>query len=130
MSVVSPIEKRVSKRLEAFGMSLQVTLNGHRVKTPLSVLDYNRNGIAFISSVHLGYSQKVRLSLQLKNNRVGPIEVSIHNCRKLKSGEFRYGIQFRTNSTNQLDRKKMVLGLALLEDALRQVQDTSRTILS
>jgi len=119
MSAVSPIEKRASARLLATGLTLQVSLNGHRMKTPLSVLNYNRNGIAFISSEYLDCSQKVRLSIELENNHVGPIEAAVHNCRKIKSGEFRCGVQFRTDAPNQLDRHKIMLGLILLEDALR-----------
>jgi hypothetical protein len=119
MSAVSPIEKRAYERLPASCFSLRISLNGHRVKTFFKVLDFNINGIAFTSQTCLNSNHKVRLLIEYDNMQVGPVEGALHNCRKLKSGEFRCGMQFRTDSPDQLDRQKIILGLKLLEDALR-----------
>jgi len=130
MSAAPLIDQRLSERLLASEMTLRVFLNGHQIRTPLIVLDYNRDGIAFISSAHLGSRQNIRLSLALDDHQVGPVEATVHNCRKLKTGDYRCGIQFRADSPKQLDRKKIMIGLELLENTLRINQGYSNTILS
>ena len=119
MSAVSPLEKRAYERLPAPGFSLELAINGHRAKALFRVIDFNTNGIAFTSEICLNSSQKVRLLIEYDKKQVGPVEGALHNCRKLKSGIFRCGIQFRTDSPDQLDRQKIIIGLKLLEDTLR-----------
>lgn len=115
---VCSIERRASLRVQASAIVVCVTANGHRIKIPPKVINFNQYGIALLCKQHLNCSHSFRISLKFKSIAIGPVEAALHNCRKLKNGEFRCGIQFRPDSPFQLDTHRIKAELHALEQLM------------
>ena len=120
MTVVCIDEERRNSAVPKFEMSVCLKANGYRVRAPLSVLEFNRNGMALLSEQLLTHTQTLRVLVQSRTHTIGPIEATLHNCRPLKKGGYRCGIQFRLDSPEQLDGVEITRQLGELESLLNQ----------
>jgi len=80
------------------------------------VLDFNRHGLAVFLDQPLTRHHQVFLCLRTGSRRIEEIVGIVHNCTAFAQG-YRCGIQFRTDSTLQLDQDQIIETLAFLERA-------------
>jgi len=79
------------------------------------VLDFNRYGMSLRLARPLATNQTVDIELDFGVLHIEGVVGVIHNCRSLRDGGYRCGIQFRTGAATQLDRNQIRSQLAGLE---------------
>lgn len=111
------IERRRNPRLAVTPLGVVVRVRGRLGTIQAAALDFNRHGIAVLTSQALGKDRTVFVSLQWEDVRLENLVGVVHNCTR-QEGQFRNGIRFRPLSDLQRDRRKVEVLLAGLEAAL------------
>ena len=104
------------------GRDLEVGLRQRRrfVRTPVTVLDFNRFGIAVLVSEPLEKEKQVFLTLRCGAVHLDSVIGVVHNCIAQHDG-YRCGIQFRTRSDLQFDKDHVEHALLMLEAGFTHV---------
>ncbi len=113
----SALERRHQPRYRATDLRAQLRLKGHFSRVGISVVDFNRFGLAIRLQQPLPKEQIVYLSLEIGEMVIDRVIGVVHNCLADPDG-YRCGILFRTQSGMQFDREIVESGLEQLEQLI------------
>ena len=82
--------------------------------------DFNHCGIGILLDQPLPKDSKVTVSLTTGSHHVDNVVGVVHNCISVENG-YRCGIQFRTQSHLQMDRRETEAALSNLEQAFERL---------
>ena len=108
-------DRRSQPRFAPQTLSALLRLKGELGRTTVSVLDFNRHGLAIQCDRPLPKEARVFLSLDDGETQLERVIGVVHNCLALDGG-YRCGIRFRTQSKLQFDREAVEASLEELED--------------
>ena len=98
-------------------MKVSLRQRGRIARTPSTVVDFNRFGIALLTHDPLEKSKPIFLTLECNGVQLDNVVGVVHNCIA-QGDDYRCGIQFRTRSTLQFDKNLVERTLQQLEMAL------------
>ena len=110
-------ERRTNPRFSGEDMQVLVRQRGRMARAQSRVVDFNRFGIALITSERLEKNKPLFLTLTCHGVHLENVVGVLHNCIAHADG-YRCGIQFRTQSTLQFDRNFVERTLSRLEQEL------------
>lgn len=108
-------ERRQHPRCETRGLTATIGQAFRWNRITADVLDYNRYGMSLRLTRPLATDQTIDIELDFGTMHIAGVVGVIHNCRGLRDGGYRCGIQFRTGARTQLDRNQIRAQLARLE---------------
>jgi hypothetical protein len=85
------------------------------------VLDFNRCGVGILTDQCLPDQTQVTVSLEFEELSVRDVVAVVHTCRPV-GALFRCGLQFRPDSSSQLDREEACGALAEIETRLTELE--------
>ena len=107
-------DRRSLPRLAGRDLEVGLRQRGRLIRTPVTVLDFNRFGIAVLVSEPLQKEKQIFLTLRCGEIRLDNVIGVVHNCIAQREG-YRCGIQFRTRSDLQFDKDQVEHTLLMLE---------------
>ena len=107
-------ERRTLPRFAGQHLKVGLRQRGRLTRTPATVLDFNRFGIAVLIREPLAKEKQVFLTLRCGDLHLDNVIGVVHNCIVQEDG-YRCGIQFRTRSDLQFDKD-------LVENALMHLE--------
>ena len=107
-------DRRSQPRFAPEALSAFLRLKGELSRTTVTVLDFNRHGVAVQSDRPLPKEAHVFLCLDDGHTQLERVIGVVHNCLTLDGG-YRCGIRFRTQSELQFDREAVEARLQELE---------------
>jgi hypothetical protein len=110
-------DRRILQRFADLDLEVDLRQRGRLGRTPASVLDFNRFGIAVLVAAPLAKEKQIFLTLSCGEIRLDNVVGVVHNCIAQGDG-FRCGIQFRTRSDLQFDKDQVEHDLLALENSL------------
>ena len=116
---LSPVnsDRRTLPRLIGRGLAVSLRQRGRLGRTSVTVLDFNRFGIAVLVAEPLDKEKQIFLSLKCGDVRLDNVIGVVHNCIAHDNG-YRCGIQFRTRSDLQFDKDQVERALLVIEAEL------------
>ena len=115
-------ERRELSRFSADGFEVDIRPRGRLARLRARAVDFNRHGIAVVTTSPLKERKSVYVTLQVGDLRLDNLVGVVHNCCQ-QDGGFRSGIRFRTQAELQTDR-------FLVETILGRMEDLARTLAS
>jgi hypothetical protein len=107
-------DRRSLPRFIGRDLAVGLRQRGRLSRTPVTVLDFNRFGIAVLMREPLAKEKQIFLTLKCGEVRLDNVIGVVHNCIA-QHGGYRCGIQFRTRSELQFDKDQVERALRLLE---------------
>ncbi|MFT7654588.1 MAG: hypothetical protein ACI9ON_001155 [Limisphaerales bacterium] len=114
MPEIANAERRRHKRFDVDGIIVSVRRKGRLAHLIGAAQDFNRHGIGLVIDQPLGKDTLVYLSIRSAYAKIDNIIGIVHNCISQEAG-YRCGIQFRTHSPLQHDRREIEKLLGELE---------------
>ncbi len=110
-------ERRALPRLPAEHMLVRVRRKGRIGRIEGVAQDYNRHGIGLVLDKPFPKDTTVYITMVSGDKRLENVIGVVHNCLEVDGG-YRCGIQFRTTSHLQMDRRAVEQALAQFEQIL------------
>ena len=107
-------DRRTFPRFNGRDLEVGLRQRGRLSRIPVTVLDFNRFGIAVLMREPLPKEKQIFLTLKCGELHLDNIIGVVHNCIGQHDG-YRCGIQFRTRSDLQFDKDQVETALLLLE---------------
>lgn len=107
-------ERRTLPRFTGRHLAVELRQRGKLSRTPATVLDFNRFGIAVLSSEPIPKGKQIFLTLTCGEVHLEHVIGVVHNCIAQLDG-YRCGVQFRTRSELQFDKDHVEQSLRHLE---------------
>jgi hypothetical protein len=107
-------DQRSTARFKTDGLLVNVRRKGRLNRLEGLAQDFNRHGLSMIIDQPLVKESVVLVALILGDSRITNVVGVVHNCIAVEHG-YRCGIQFRTGSSQQMDRQLIEQELTILE---------------
>lgn len=107
-------DRRTFPRFNGRDLEVGLRPRGRLSRIPVTVLDFNRFGIAVLLAEPLQKEKQIFLTLKCGELHLDNVIGVVHNCIAQRDG-YRCGIQFRTRSDLQFDKDQVETALLLLE---------------
>ena len=116
-STSAPRERRATPRFDGQELAITVRQKGRINRIASQAVDFSRFGVAVLTNEPLDKHKPVFISLRCGALRLENVVGVVHNCLA-QDGQYRCGIQFRTQSTLQFDKTQVERTLLGLEACL------------
>lgn len=113
-------ERRELPRVSAEGFQVDLRPQGRLARMQAQAVDFNRYGIAVVTTTALKERKKVYVTLRLGDLQLDSLVGVVHNCCQHEGG-FRCGIRFKTHAELQTDR-------ALVESLLTSMEQLASAL--
>lgn len=107
-------ERRGAPRFRSDGLLVGIRVKGRFGRLEGIPADFNRHGVALVLDQPLAIEKVVYVMLNNGRMRLENVVGIVHNCIAQAQG-FRCGVQFRTNSELQFDKRHIEHELQILE---------------
>lgn len=114
-------ERRAIPRIDGHALAVTVRQKGRLNRIQSDAVDFNRFGVAILTREPLEKHKPVFVSLHWGTLQLENVVGVVHNCLA-HEGQYRCGIQFRTQSTLQFDRNQVEQTLQGLELSLGEAE--------
>ena len=115
MPKIARAVRRKNKRFDTDGLIVSVRRKGRIARLIGAAEDFNRHGVGLVIDQPLSKDSLVYLSIRSAYAKIDNIIGIVHNCISQEAG-YRCGIQFRTHSPLQDDRREIERLLGELEE--------------